>query len=227
MDNFVIKISVENLLPKAREYMSKMCGFNRANDRAKKALERANKIQEEFFGDASVSVLMSEMSGNAIEENSIKIGNKALKCSVLDRLKGSKIEKIRIFMLRSPMPDLSKLPISQMYLADTWQTAFVDSARDYLRENFQKESENLFVTDAIGPGLYGMDAYSLSSFFEVLDGEKVGIKLESYGMMHPVKSIAGFFLFVDNEVALPPLNCRECIGNKSGCIHCKNYRISQ
>ncbi len=227
MDNYIVEISVNDLLPKAQEYMSKMCGFNRANDRAKKALERANKIQEEFFNEACVPVLMAEADGDIIEENNIKIGKKPIKCNVLDRLKGSNIEKIKMFMLRSPMPDLSKLPISQMYLADTWQTAFVDSARDYLRENFQKESENLFVTDAIGPGLYGMDAYSLSNFFEVMDGEKVGIKLESYGMMHPVKSIAGLFLFVDKKVALPPLNCRDCIGNKSGCVHCKNYAMKQ
>lgn len=127
----------------------------------------------------------------------------------------------------SPIKDLGML---DLFYQDTWETACIDAARDKLREylsnnvpwDFALGEKDFFISSSFGPGYYGMDIADVSKFFELLDGDKIGIKLNQYGVMVPAKSNVGFFLVMKKEIKIPKDNCGDCLGNDKGCIFCKN-----
>ncbi len=230
MKNKAWKIPTESIFGDSDRYMDKMCGFYRENKISNKVKKRAYEIRESVFSYTEVEFLVSELDRAVIRENQIFIGNDWLTCKALEEIGETEIEGVYCFLLHAPMPDLSQLFPSDRQIADVWQTAFTDATRDYLqdylrRKASEKASGKVYITDAIGPGFYGIEPVAIRAFFEELDASKIEMSLTESGLMNPQKSIAGFFLVLNKESALPPANCVDCIGNKRGCIFCKNFKV--
>lgn len=230
MKNRVMKIPTESIYEDSDRYMDKMCGFYRKNKVSNKVKKRAYEIRRTIFTPTEVEFLVSELEQANLRENQIFIGNDWLTCKALEEIAETEIEGVYCFLLHSPMPDLSELSSGDAQIADVWQTAFADAARDYLQEFLQGKArekflKEVYITDAIGPGFYGIEPTATKAFFEELDAGKIEMSLTDSGLMEPLKSIAGFFLVLNKESALPSANCVDCIGNKRGCIFCKNFKV--
>lgn len=231
-DNHVIQIATPALYELSEPYMTSMCGLDRGNKMAEKILKKAMRVRGTTFDETHMKMVISELEPTAIADSTLQLGSERIDCYVFHRIPKAQIEKLVLFALHAPMPDLEHLPISELYLADTWQTAFVDAARDYLRDHLEqlyteKMGHAVCITDAVGPGFYGMQSQDIEPFFQIIDADKAGITLTQSGMMSPVKSIVGFFMVVKEGFTLPTTDCATCVGNQSGCTFCKNYRGAQ
>jgi hypothetical protein len=116
------------------------------------------------------------------------------------------------------------------FYADTYGTAYVDAGRDELkRDLLQKVKEetlingkrDIFISDSIGPGFYGIDTSKVGDFFKILDGDKIEVKTNYYNVILPVKSCVGMFIIVDDSKLLPDYDCMSCTTKDLNCTFCR------
>lgn len=219
----MLTVEAKRLYGHSLPYMQKMCGFDREGEKFAKLEAKAVKLRDSLFDDATVEVLLDYLPVDAIQGGTISINGKSVPCFALEKIPKEAIAKVALFATHAPMPDFQGLPFSQVYIADSWQTAILDGTREYLQEYLQSQWGG-YVTDAIGPGFFGMEGETVADFAKALDCQKIGITLMESGMMMPVKSVVGLFLILREDYALPSRDCASCVGNHSGCNFCKNFK---
>lgn len=228
MEEKILEVSIEELYDRAQEYMRIMCGHGRSSSMAKKSQVQAAQVREEVFNGQKMPFLIKKIMPENVKEDCFEIENIVLKCGALANIDLSSVKGGYVFILRSPVPDISKLPISRMYLADSWETCFVDAGRDWLREELlriseEETGEQLYISDTFAPGMAKISSESVPEFFNMLNPESIDISLMESGMMNPVKSFVGIYLLIDKEQMISTMNCAECLSGHKGCEYCKNY----
>ncbi len=213
---------------RAEKYLTVMCGLDRNTKLSQKTKENAIMVRDSLFHGTTTDFVIMPFDKSAISGDVFEFENIKIKCNALSKIDYNSICAGCAFMFHSPMPDLSKLPISNIFLADSWETCFVDAGRDELRERILKEyseihSGEYYITDTLAPGMSGMSSSSVRAFFEFMNFNSIGLKLLDSGMMTPVKSFVGIFLVLDRKYVTAQANCSECISNHIGCEYCKNY----
>ncbi|MCR4892187.1 MAG: hypothetical protein K5989_08425 [Lachnospiraceae bacterium] len=221
-------IDVEDLYEVADRYMGVMCGYDRESGLVNKSKELAYKVRTKVFSGEKMPFLIREFGRESIFGDYFNIDGQRIPCEALKRIDRKSIKGGFAFLFHSPMPDIYSLPISQMYLADSWETCFVDAGRDLLRQQLLDklgagERELLYITDSLAPGMAGIPAEAVSSFFHIFDASQIDMFLLASGMMSPVKSFAGIYLIIDRKAVLKTANCNECVSNHKFCEYCKNY----
>ncbi len=227
-DTTMMYIDVEDLYDVAEQYMDVMCGYDRDSAMVEKSKKLAYKVRFNVFTGEKMPFLIKEFGRDCVNEDSFVIDGRTIKCGALSRIDNDSIKCGFAFLFHSPMPDIYSLSISQMYLADSWETCFVDAGRDILREQLLEkcridEDELLYITDTLAPGMAGMPSDEVGSFFQIFDASRIDMSLLDSGMMQPVKSFAGIYLVIDREQVLNTANCSECVSGHKCCEYCKNF----
>lgn len=230
MTEEILQVDVEKLYDSAACYMEIMCGFRRKGKMAEKSRVMAEEIKHQYFDGSQLSVLLQHFGREEIEEAGFNFAGERIACTSLGKLNKEHILEGFVALLRSPMPDISQLPVSKMYLADSWETCLVDAGRDYLRpflleREMARTGQELYITDTLAPGMAGMPGDCIPSFFTFLDGDKVGVSLTYSGMMNPVKSFVGVYLLLDRQEVVRSANCGECLSHGKNCAYCKNFAL--
>jgi len=230
MTEEILQVDVEELYDSAAHYMEIMCGFQRKGKMAEKSRVLAQEIKAKCFAGMQLSVLLQRFGQEEIEAEGFNFAGQRIACGSLGNISKEHILAGYVALLRSPMPDISTLPVSKMYLADSWETCFVDAGRDYLRPllleaEMSRLGRELYITDTLAPGMAGMPGDCVSSFFTFLDGAKVGVELTRSGMMNPVKSFVGIYLLLDRSEVVRTANCGECVSHGKNCAYCKNFAL--
>lgn len=231
MKEEIITIETEKVYDIAYDYMSVICGFDRATRMAEKSKANALKIREKIFNGTSMDFLIAPFGKECVKSDMFVIEGEEIPCDFLINIEAESIQGGYAFMFHAPMPDLSAFPVSDVYAADSWQTSFVDAGRDVLREilleRYAKESGGFnYITDTLAPGLFGMKGSSIRTFFKIMDGSKIGLEILDSGMMDPVKSFAGIYLILDREYIKSAMDCANCISGGRNCNYCKNYTVN-
>lgn len=80
-------------------------------------------------------------------------------------------------------------------LLDSWGTAFVECGNQWTMEQIERElqKESLYTTHSFSPGQNDIPLIVQQTLFRLLDPEEIGVTLSDMLMMHPKKSISGFF----------------------------------
>ena len=78
---------------------------------------------------------------------------------------------------------------------DGWGTALADSGFAWLKKQLRAEleQEGIYGTNSWSPGQHNVDIALQKPLFRLLHLQKIGITLNQSCMMHPKKSISGFF----------------------------------
>lgn len=119
-----------------------------------------------------------------------------------------------------PLDNLS--PLECVY-RDLWGTAYVDGTAEYIKKELRDTFPEAYLSESFGPGYFGMPVKENETFFNLLDGESLGMKLNDRGIFYPEKSCAGFFLITEEELKIDKA-CKMCIGNKQSCSICNINR---
>lgn len=228
MEEKVIEVSIEELYVRAQRYMEIMCGHDRDSLMAKKSQDRADKVRTQVFDGMKMPFLIKKIEASDVKQDRFEIGDAVIPCGALENIDMNSVRGGYVFLFRSPIPDISRLPISKMFLADSWQTCFVDAGRDWLREELlhmaeEESGEQLYISDTLAPGMAKMPPETVPEFFKILNPKLIDVYLMKSGMMNPVKSFVGIYLLIDKEQMIATMNCGECLSDHKGCEYCKFF----
>lgn len=228
MQKEILTIKIEMLYELAEKYMSVMCGFDRQGSRAEKSKRSALKVRELVFDGLQMDFLLGRFARENAVADGFSFAAERIECAALAKISQESIQSGYLFMFHAPMPDLSGFPLSEVYLADSWQTCFVNAGRDVLRQLLLKRTNEeygreFYITDTLAPGMFGMPVASVKTFFQLLPAEDIALELLPSGMMQPIKSFVGIYLLLDREAVISSVNCAECLSHHTKCEYCKNY----
>jgi len=141
---------------------------------------------------------------------------------VSDMLAG--VEQVAVFActveeaLEQAMSEITD-PVD-IYLADVWGTIFIEKGIQKLKEQFEpvlsKYKTNQ--TTTFCPGNCGWEIEEQDKVFNLLPDSFLGIKLNDYSMMTPVKSLNGIVGFGE-EIKYKKTSCKTC--NSINCWYRK------
>lgn len=227
----IITIATEKLYDIAYDYMSVICGFDRGTLMSEKSKKNALKLRDKIFNNTTMDFLITSFGKECVKDDVFLFNEQIIPCEFLNNIESKSIQGGYAFMFHAPMPDVSAFSVSAMYAVDSWQTSFVDAGRDVLRdlllEKYANENKGIhYITDTLAPGLFGMKASNLCTFFKFMDSTKINLKLLDSGMMEPLKSFAGIYLILDREHIIASMDCANCLSDGKNCNYCKNYTVN-
>ena len=212
----------------AMEYFMKICGFNREGEKYRKMQKQSMDIRERILDRVDIKAVVSSFPGSSIEGNKARLNGIVFECNAFQRLDPDHLSDVYAYILTAGIFELDdSAPVIDQLYADIWGTAYVDAGLEVLKkfvETDLKETcggEDITVLDSFGPGFYGMDVNQVSRFFELLDGDKIGVKARSNSLMLPLKSCSGFFVGVDDKTDLPASDCKSCRSEYKNCVFCQ------
>lgn len=237
MKNQLITISKEDADRYTFDYFINICGFrNKEGEKYKRLLDHGMKIRDRVIGSIELKAVVSSYDGDIISGNTARIGNTVFTCNAFEQLNPESIRKVYLYIFTSGSYDLNdKDPVIDQLYADIWGTAYTDAGLEVLRQHLKNDFDNTncpcdadrdtdkktSILDPFGPGFYGMDVDQVGKFFEVLDGEKIGVRARTNSLMLPLKSCAGFYVVVDDGSKLPRADCKSCRADHKGCEYCQ------
>ena len=200
MQNVVIQIKTEHVYHLAIKQMESLCGLNRDNNAARKSRAKAEDVWQNIFVGTDVDVLLVPFTRENVRDESLVFDDTEIPCDFVTK-QAKEIIGGYAFMLHAPTIDLAAFPVSRQYYIDSWQTCIVDSSAQHLRklllEHEERESgDEISISQLIAPGLGGIPGSSVGQFFEFMNHERIGMELTKSGMMIPVKSFVGVYLFL-------------------------------
>lgn len=228
MNNHVYLLDRAEADSLAEDYFLSICGLkNREGGKYDRMLEQGMQIRTRISSGINLKAVVSGFDGEVLSGNTAIIGSTTFICNGFQQLKKDKIHKIYAYILTAGSFELDdNVPVLEQLYADIWGTAYTDAGLEVLKakltEEVQRETGNhkSAVLEPFGPGFYGMDVEQVGKFFEILDGERIGVKARTNSLMLPLKSCAGFYIAADEGTSLPAKDCKSCRSDHSGCEFC-------
>ena len=236
MKNQVIQLNIDEADRYAPDYFLNICGFkNREGDKFKRLLDHGMQIKDRIIDTIDLKAVVSSFDKDIISGNTAQIGDVVFVCNAFQQLNHDSIKKIYAYVFTSGGCELNDQdPIMDQLYTDIWGTAYTDAGlevlKQHLKDDFEKSNgvrkgngeKAITILDPFGPGFYGMEVDQVGKFFEVLDGDKIGVKARSSSIMLPLKSCVGFFVIVDDDTKLPSADCKSCRADHKGCEYCQS-----
>lgn len=231
MENIIFKYKEESLAETVDIYFDSMCGFTKEKPKAVAMKSQASELKKSILQQIQVRGIYSIYTNENLKDGKLIINGIDFSFQRLSIIEKSSVIKIIPYILTAGNYELddSHSMLDKFY-ADTYGTAYVDAGRDELKiellEKAQKEisgheRRDIFISDSIGPGFYGIDTSKVGDFFKILHGDKIGVKTNDYNVILPVKSCVGIFIIVDNPKLLPDYDCMSCTTKDINCTFCR------
>lgn len=218
MNNQVIRINIDDVDSLATEYFINICGFNKEGPKYKKLLDMGMSIKEKMKNSLDIKAIVSSFSKDIISGNTVNINGVTFKCNAFEQIDYNSIKNIYAYILTAGIYELdNEDPIMNQLYEDIWGTSFVDAGLEVLKKTLDQTN----VMDDFGPGYYGMEITQVGNFFQILDGEKIGVQVKNNSLMLPLKSLTGFIVSVEDESKLPASDCKSCKAGNKGCSFCQ------
>lgn len=226
MKNVLLELDKEPRRERARQSFSVMCGYHKKKVSPKK-MEASYQTLNEIDDDINGKILISSYDGSCVDGGYMVLDGIPFYCKALERIPKEELVRVYIYLITvGNLTDEGTDLVKRIYY-DMWQTAYVDTARDYVKEYLEElpENEGLVVSESFGPGFYGMGSDEVRKFFQVLDSDKIGIYQNELGFMVPFKSYAGFSVVTTRKESLPTKDCASCcVQGGITCIYCRTGR---
>lgn len=212
----------------AMEYFMKICGLDREGEKYRRMLKQGMDVKEMLSDRVEIKAVVSSFPGSSINDNRAVLNGITFECNAFQRLDPDHVRGVYAYILSAGVYELDNDdPILDQLFADIWGTAYVDAGLEILKRHVEKDLRELCgnpgisVLDSFGPGFYGMDVNQVGKFFELLNGELIGVKARSNSLMLPLKSCSGFFVGVDDKTSLPASDCKSCRSEYKNCAFCQ------
>lgn len=231
MKKAIVGFDEKEAYEKAKDYFIKICGFKIEEDKYKKMLELGMDARIRGLEGIHIKAVISSHDVDVFQDHKVVIEGMQFNCPAFDQMKQDNIKKIYAYVLTvgeciySDDDDIVKQVFS-----DIWGTAYTDAARNLLEGYIARALEieypgllgkELYLSDAFGPGFYGMEISQAKDLFQILNAQSIGMQVKDSGLMLPQKSCSGLYFAVTDASNMPHPNCRECIGNHMGCSFCR------
>jgi len=203
------------------ERFRELCGFFENPE-----VDFARKREASFCFEKAFQCFMAKSVYSFFSENDLKNNCAFANNGILKRLSEYKILGVFFFGVVAAEKGINESRgLLEEFYFDLTGTAVIDVSRDILRDCFFdfcfEEFDEFFISQAFGIGFFGIEHNEIYKFFDVLDCDKINLYLNESGVMKPDKSFVGFFVVSENDILIEN-DCRDCVGNKTGCLFCKN-----
>lgn len=204
MENRILSPDHNRIWEDSEKYFMKICGFDQNPGGREEEIEEAFSLREECEDRLKLHVILSIYE----EEQRCTYG-----------------------MCIPELADIQHLDMLEQFYIDAWMTAILDAGRDWLKEYiaeyvkrdlYQNKEEEIYVSDAFGPGFYGMGMEKIQDIFEEIEVGQIGISMY-HGSMRPPKSNVGYYIFSKDEILMASRDCGHCLSGRKNCLFCKNY----
>ncbi len=224
----VMTIDKECLEETAIKYFCEACGFDTEKEKHNKMFEEALLVRDKIIDKINIRTVVRHFNEKNLSGQTLTLDNVTLHCNVFEQFDNDNVKGIYAYVLTAGDAKIEDdESVLNMYYAYTWGTAYVDAGRDFIEKRIKEacqesnKDSQVFVSDSFGPGYYGMSTDEISKLFELVDAEKIGVKLIDSTMMNPVKSCSGIYIAINNKNQLPKVDCKACISNPNGCRYCR------
>ena len=223
--NEVFVYKKEDVLGEAGKFFVKACGFDTEKQKHRKMLSEATELLDREKGSFEMKAICSELAKDAFHHNMLTIAGNTIACNYFGHIDEKKVTRILIAMVTAGdfEPESTSKSRFRVYM-DTWGTAFADSAKTLFEEEIRSRlGTDEYLSNPFGPGYYGIPSSDIKKLVSVIDTSKIGVSLNSAGLMIPLKSIAAIYFVTSKQSIMPPVACSECFGKTGGCRNCSNY----
>lgn len=221
MNNHLWKVPREDLDSWAKKDFYQISGLHRESPGQARMESHAEHSLETLKALIQPQAVFSYFPEPLLEGGRLTLGGEWVFSQVLEQVNPKRIRGALVYGLTiGDYPDDEDLFLRLM--GDFWGTAYVDSARKSLREDMQtrEEFQGRFFSDELGPGFFGMGMNNALKFGKLVDLSEIGVELGIKGMMTPVKSALGLYLFSEDSPITFGDRCLYCKGNEDGCKIC-------
>ncbi len=216
--NKEISISKEKCMPMAEKLFAGASGMSKKRQSYENQKKQSLETLDMIYDRIGIKAVFSYYEDIFFYGRKAVVGGVEFVSAAFEQLDPSRIKGAYVYMLTIGDISLKNSPVINQLLADIWGTCFVDAARMLLEKEFSSEGKRL--SDAFGPGFYGMDIRSMSEIKKLVDGEKIGITLSREELLIPEKSCAGIYFSVTEDYVKLGNECRDCKGTEKSCILC-------
>lgn len=234
MKDRIVRIEEKQLRDRAACRFSQICGLTACGEQAAAVLESgAGQVYQTFLAGRGVRGILRSFDRTVFQRGALTIAGERIACGQFSRIAESSVRRVYLYCLTASEQAVAHgakaekkfpaEPMEQLYL-DMWETAFLDSARDVLRESIlQTEAlpggKPLFLRET-GPGFYGMPLEEAAKLAALLETGRIGVSLGEGFTLRPEKSCLGLYLVLDRDF-VPEAACASCLGNDRGCDFCQ------
>lgn len=213
-------ISEKQARKQAASYFSECCQVRASKAGTEKMRSAGIKTLKKIREHVQIKCTYAGTSDFLIHNNILTIENTNLKCNVLEKFDRSNICKVYLYIVTSGVYKTDSEQLSEVFYTDSWGSAYVQAAKDIIRDEIQEQNSDLYVMESFGPGYFGMRLQEISKFFQLLNSKPIGVIYNEGGLMVPIKSLAGINIVLKEPINIDFDDCRSCIGDKSGCEFC-------
>ena len=223
MKNEILILDKESGRKIAEEYFAKICGFEKNKRISEKRIKKSMDLLQDIDEKLNIKVLVSEYEGGCINKDELSLDDVTFKCDIFSKIQSEDVKKVYIYLMTIGEMDIEDAPMSKKIYYDIWQTSYLDMGRDLLKEYImeKQETQNIYVSESVAPGFFGIPGSDIEKFFEILDASKIDMKIIDKGAMLPHKSYAGLTIVTSKPVNIPKRDCEHCEARGKNCMYCR------
>lgn len=205
MKEFNYKVDINSIRYITESNFIKMCGGAQSSLTNINLLKGGMELKECFFQSIHV------------EANVVKLVNEEndrYSCNIPREY----IDGACVFTITLGEVEIKKelKPIELMYL-DMWGTSCLNAAINYIRKI---TSHSKYLSPVYGPGYFKIPIDLCRTIYKDTNAEKIGVTINEYDVIHPEKTICGYYFMLNSNNIEYMDKCIDCIGDKAGCLFC-------
>lgn len=227
MKNQKISIEEAKAFPLAEQRFIRTCGFNLETEKHQRMMKMGLAVREQGVDGIKIDALVSFYDKEAFTGSRVQVEGTEISCNYFEQIPRDWVEGVYFYMLTvGECLFSSEENIMDFLYADIWGTNYVDAGIEILKGRLQEDlkkrfpEKKLYLSDEFGPGYFGMPVVESKKFFNILDGEAIGVWVKDSGLMIPQKTCAGLYLVLNKQGVKAEPECMQCRGNAAGCQFC-------
>lgn len=212
----------------AKEHLFRISGISNERKNTKHLRDIATITYQKGKKGLNLKAITVEYDNSIFNNHRIEVNNHILHCNYFNNIEKDKVKKVVFYLLTvGRCNNDNPKDLKNGIYADMWGTSFIETFGEKLQEKLMNEFKNdgLFLSNNFGPGYFGMSVLASLDIYRIVNGGEIGVNISETGLLLPEKSCSGIY-FEFKELVEIPSECRDCLGNPSGCSYCnvKNRR---
>lgn len=224
MENTLITLNFNEVEPLAREFFVQYSELGAGAKNHKVLIDESLQILGHCKETMKLEAVLFRLGPSTYDDGVIVTNRNTYSCTPLEKIERHTVEAVYAFLITLGECYAPSKNQAEQYYTDLWANSFFEASKEILKGKIKEiekmDEKNLFISDAYGPGTYGMNSDKLNDMLEEVTDTMVGRLLDRDGNLPNQRLSGGFFVITNEEKSMPPLDCKDCEGHEKGCLMC-------